>query len=291
MELAHHFVDIEGGQLHYVAVGQGYPLIFLHGFPACWYVWRQQLEALQTHFRVIAPDGCGVNMSTKPQALSAYQIDTLAQGIIALADALELQTFGLVGHDWGGTLAWKIAQRYPQRVDKLLVVNAPPLEALLYALATLPQQREASAYVTRLKADTAAATLLANQCAYLWQVSFAGLMARGVYTTADRDFYVQSWQIPRALDSFLNWYRANLPDFDLIASDQYHAEQVTPIRVPTLLLWGEYEQAFTRDLLALLSNYAPRLEVVQVAGADHWIMLEQATVFNQFVMRFFTDER
>ena len=99
MNFEHRYADVNGITLHYVSVGQGEPIIFLHGFPAFWYVWKPQLRQFGQSFQAIALDGRGVNRSSKPKQLDAYHIDTLAQDVIALADFLQIETFTLVGHD------------------------------------------------------------------------------------------------------------------------------------------------------------------------------------------------
>ena len=275
MSLEPHFITVNGVTLHVVSGGSGPPIIFLHGFPACWAVWTRSMEALQDSFHVIALDGRGVNLSSKPAALDAYHIDVLAQDVIALADAFALETFFLVGHDWGGTLAWKVAQRYSERVERMVIINAPPLEALLYALAVQPQQREASAYMERLKAPTAEAVLLADNAALLWQISFAGYRQRGVYTAEDEAYDRRAWHTEGALTGFLNWYRANIPPVETLTAEAYAPTVVPSIPVPALLLWGEQEKAFTPELCALIPQYAPYVSIYEVAGADHWIMLDQ----------------
>jgi pimeloyl-ACP methyl ester carboxylesterase len=282
-----HVAAVNGITLHYAEAGQGTPLIFLHGFPACWYVWKPHLEALQHTFRVIAPDGRGVNRSAKPFAVAEYALETLAADIVALADHLKLPTFGLVGHDWGGALAWKIAQLYPQRVTRVLILNAPPLEAFLFALATMPEQQAASSYIARLKADHAATTLLADNGAALWQATFADYLANGTYTAADQAYYQQAWQIPNALHCFLHWYRANVPNFDLLDAQHYIPAMIPPITVPSLLLWGESEQAFTPSLLAIIPDYVAHLAIIRITAADHWIMLDQPAQFQTLLQTFF----
>jgi epoxide hydrolase 4 len=286
MGFKHRYADVNDVTLHYVTEGEGYPIVFLHGFPACWYVWKPQLLHFGNSFQVIVPDGRGVNLSSKPENVAAYQIDLLAQDVIGLLDSLGIAKIALVGHDWGGVLAWKIAQLYSERVDKLVVVNAPLMETLLFALATIPEQQLASEYISRLKADTAETTFLANNCSVLWDVSFAGHMRNGNYDESDRNYYVESWQIPGVLTGFLNWYRANVPDLDTIVAAQYSPDNVSPIMVDSLLVWGEHEKAFTPQVLSLMPKYVRNLDIIHVQNADHWIALEQPTKFNKLVQDF-----
>ncbi|MEM7333792.1 MAG: alpha/beta hydrolase [Chloroflexota bacterium] len=280
------FARLKDITLHFAQAGQGYPIIFLHGFPAFWYVWRTQLEQLSQTMWVIAPDGRGVNQSSKPSKISDYHINKLAQDVIQLADYLEVERFVLVGHDWGGAQAWQVAQQYPDRVSHLIVANAPPLSALHFALATMPEQKDASAYMYRLKAHTAESTLLANRCERLWQVSFERLMAAGIFSDHDKAKYLNCWETPGSLTGFLNWYRANISEFDQIDAERHKPNAENQVHTKTLLLWGEHERAFIRPLLKIIPKYAPNVQIVDVPNASHWIHLENPSLFHYLIFKF-----
>ncbi|MEM7114381.1 MAG: alpha/beta hydrolase [Chloroflexota bacterium] len=286
MSIQHEMAAVNGQTLHFAHCGSGQPIIFLHGFPAFWHVWEAQLTEFGKTMWAIAPDGRGVNRSSKPTAVSSYSIEHLAADVVGLADHLGILQFALVGHDWGGALAWEVARLYPRRVSRLVVANAPPLAALLYGLATLPEQREASTYMERLKAETTENRLLANNCEVLWQVSFQPLVDRGVYEAKHQAAYRRCWQIPGSLTGFLNWYRANVPPLGEIDGPTKRPFSHNQINTPTLLLWGENERAFTPSLLKLIPQYATQLELRIVAQANHWIHLEQPQVFKTAVLQF-----
>ena len=286
MTLKHDFAFVNGETLHFVHQGSGAPIIFLHGFPAFWYVWKDQLAQFGQSIWAIALDGRGVNRSSKPADVASYRIEHLASDVVGLADHLGIEQFALVGHDWGGALAWEVAPRYPQRVSRLVVANAPPWAAFMYALATMPEQREASAYMDRLKADSAESLFLANNCERLWQVSMAPLVANGAYSDEHKDQFIRCWQTPGSLTGFLNWYRANVPEFDEIDEGEFRPNPQNQINTPTLLLWGEHERAFTPALLNIIPNYAPQVEIRHIARANHWIHLEQPQLFYEEVRQF-----
>lgn len=286
MSIQHDMAAVNGQTIHFAHCGSGQPIIFLHGFPAFWYVWEAQLAEFGKTMWAIAPDGRGVNRTSKPTAVSAYQIQHLAADVVGLANHLGIEQFALVGHDWGGALAWEVAWRYPERVSRLVVANAPPLTILLYGLATLPEQREASTYMERLKAETAENRFLANNCAVLWQVSFQPLVDRGVYDAQHQAAYRRCWQIPGSLTGFLNWYRANVPPFGEIDVEANRPLSHNQIHTPTLLLWGEHERAFTPELLNLIPQYASQLKIKIVPGTNHWIHLEQPELFKTTVHQF-----
>jgi len=285
MNIQHNYTNVNDVRLHYASKGQGHAIIFLHGFPACWYVWKPQLKQFGQTFWAIAPDGRGINRSEKPSDLAAYQIDILAADVVGLADQLGIKEFVLVGHDWGGALAWQVAQNYPERVSHLIVLNAPPLAAFLYALATLSEQREASTYINRLKLTGSETALLAENCALLWQ-SFAPFEANGIYDKHDRAYFLTAWQKPEALTGALNWYRANIPVFDEIFAAQYMPNDKNIINTPSLLLWGEHEKAFTKQLLELIPDYVSSLKIIEIPGADHWISIEQPDLLYRYILEF-----
>ena len=290
MMLKHDYVTVNSQILHYVHQGKGEPILFLHGFPAFWYVWKEQLAQFGQTMWAIALDGRGVNRSSKPTDVASYRIEHLASDVIGLADHLGIEQFALVGHDWGGALAWEVALRYPQRVSRLVVANAPPWAALMFSLATMPEQRAASGYMDRLKANSAESRLLADNANTLWQVSMAPLVAKGAYSDEHKDRFIQCWQTPGSLTGFLNWYRANVPEFDEIDVGEFRPKPANQINTPTLLLWGEHERAFTPSLLNIIPDYAPQVEIRHIADANHWIHLEQPNTFFELVQNFVTSE-
>ena len=285
MSVKHDFATVNGETLHFVHQGSGQPIIFLHGFPAFWYVWQDQLAHFGKSMWAIALDGRGVNRSSKPTDVAAYRIKHLAADVIGVADHLGIEQFALVGHDWGGALAWEVAQRCPRRVSRLVVANAPPWAAFMFSLATMPEQRAASAYMDRLKANSAESRLLSDNANYLWQVSMAPLVAKGAYSDDHKEAFIQCWQRPGSLTGFLNWYRANVPDFDQIDEEEFRPKPQNQINTPTLLLWGEHERAFTPSLLNIIPKYAPKAEIRHIAGANHWIHLETPKLFNDAVLQ------
>ena len=286
MTITQDFAQLEEVKLHFAHAGEGRSIIFLHGFPAFWYAWKKELEKFGQTMWAIAPDGRGVNQSSKPSQISAYHIDKLARDIAQLADHLSIEQFVLVGHDWGGALAWQVAQNYPDRVSHLIVANAPPVSALQYALATLPEQQAASEYMSRLKANTAESIFLANNCERLWQSSFEPLKVKGVVDEQDKPHYLNCWQTPGSLTGFLNWYRANVPQFDQIDAELVKPQASNQIQTQSLLLWGEHERAFIRPLLNIIPQYAPNVEIVEVPDANHWIHLEKPDLFYDLITQF-----
>src|SRR5947209_3152164 len=125
-EGTHREVAVNGVRLHYVEAGDGPPVVLLHGFPEFWYAWRHQLPALAAAgFRAVAPDLRGYNLSDKPPGVENYRVDRLTDDVAGLIRAIGATEAAVVGHDWGGFLAWWVAQRFPGLVHRLAVLNAP----------------------------------------------------------------------------------------------------------------------------------------------------------------------
>src|SRR5947199_201168 len=138
----HAYADVNGVRLHYVTTGRGPLVLFLHGFPEFWYAWTAQLAEFGRDHRAVAPDMRGYNLSSKPTDLAAYRVKHLVTDVRALADHLGATTFALVGHDWGGVVAWAFALAHPDRLEQLVVVNAPHPTIFERELVENPAQLE-----------------------------------------------------------------------------------------------------------------------------------------------------
>src|SRR6202451_2040321 len=125
-KLKNEYATVNGVRLHYVTAGKGPLIIFLHGFPEFWYEWKEQLPEFGKDYRAVAPDMRGYNLSEKPAGVEHYQMKELVEDVRALAEHLGYKKFILVGHDWGGGVAWGFAIAHPEYLEKLVIVNCPP---------------------------------------------------------------------------------------------------------------------------------------------------------------------
>src|ERR1035438_5433196 len=126
VKLQDHFAEVNGIRLHYVSAGKGPLILFLHGFPEFWYEWKNQLAEFGQDHLAVAPDMRGYNLSDKPSEVEQYQVRILIEDVRALAEHLgHKKKFILVGHDWGGAVAWAYAMAHPETLEKLVIVNAP----------------------------------------------------------------------------------------------------------------------------------------------------------------------
>ena len=210
------FTKVNNLRLHYVEAGSGEVMVFLHGFPFFAESWHQLLQPLSKRYRVIAPDHRGYGLSDKPSEIEDYKIDLLIEDTRTfIVQQSDNKPVILVGHDWGGVLVWGIAQQYPELVKKVIVINAPPFNAFLDSLAKHQSQRDASVYIGKLKSWLANVYLMIKGPDVFWR-GFEKLAEKGHIDEEFKQAFYHNWQQPDAVNSALNWYKANIPGFDRI---------------------------------------------------------------------------
>ena len=273
MALEHRWADVNGVRLHYATTGHGKLILFVHGFPEFWYAWKGQLAEFGQDHQAVAVDMRGYNLSSKPEELAAYLLPALVEDLRSLADHLGHQHFVLVGHDWGGVVAWAFAMTHPDRLEKLVIINAPHPLVFQRELQHNPAQQEASRYILRFQSPEVEPVLLANDCAVLVEMVLGKDLRNGYLTEADRQAYLEAWTRPGALTGGLNYYRANRTG----ASAPPPAFRPGPIDVPTLVIWGMRDTALLPGNLDSLDQYVRNLTVEPVTDADHWIIHQQPT--------------
>lgn len=286
-----------GIRLHYAASGEaGRPLLlFVHGFPEAWFKWEKMLGAFGgTHFAV-APDLRGFNLSSKPSAVEKYRADELAGDLASLIESLGYQKAVVVAHDWGGAIAWHLAIRMPQRVERLIIVNSPHPYAFWRALQMDPAQQKASAYMNFFrKPGTEAA--LAHDGFKLLEAAFAGPNGPASwYTPERRARYHAAWSVPgedgsHPLLGSLNYYRGSPLHPPARGDPEPGERQWKPedwmVRVPTRVIWGEADTALLPVVLEGLEKLVPDLRIERVPGASHWIVHEQPEKVGELIRSF-----
>ncbi|BFM18492.1 alpha/beta fold hydrolase [Maricurvus nonylphenolicus] len=288
--LTEGYAQVAGRRLHYVTAGEGPLVIMHHGFPGFWYVWKNQIAALSESYRVVALDGLGANLSDKPQQLWAYDIGRLAEGLDLLAQQLAGdEPFILIGHDWGGALAWSYAQQYPQRLHKLIVLNAPPYNLFLDLLRENKQQQKASTYVEVLKQPVVEYMLTAGDAYLIWRSAYQKAVGREFLTQREGELFRQALAVPGAVAGGINWYRANVPKVDHISVEDYWPRSNPVVRVPSLLVWGEKDKTFVPEFLETLPGYVSDLTIEVIAGAGHKPNLSHPQQVNRLLRQFLCD--
>lgn len=269
-------VQANGLTFHYLEKGQGELMLFLHGFPYFSASWQPLLASFAKTHHVVAPDNRGYGLSDKPVGIEHYRIDKLVEDVRALVEHFSPQKkVIIVGHDWGGALAWAVAQKYPHLVSKLIVINAPPYNTLLHMLQTNEQQRHASSYMALLKGDKLEQKFATLGPELLWRFGSDKLFAKGYLDQQSKHVFFTAWQHPGALTGALNWYRANIPNFDEITDASYFPDKSTRVSVPSLLIRTENERTFVADTLDEVSKYVDDLTVEMILGSGHSPFIDQ----------------
>jgi pimeloyl-ACP methyl ester carboxylesterase len=272
----------DGVTLHAVAAGdpRGPLVLFLHGFPEFWYGWRKQIGPLaDAGFRVVALDQRGYTTSDKPPRVADYGLDRLAADVAAVIPALGAQQAAVVGHDWGGVVAWWLAVRHPGRVSRLAILNAPHPAAMHRALRTNPRQMLRSWYIFMLQLPRLPEWIGRRRS---WAGVVQGMRDSsrpGTFTPEDFDRYRAAWSHPGAFRAMVNWYRALLRARPAAPADPR-------VHMPTLVLWGArdkfIERSIAEDSVRLCD--AGRLEMIE--EARHWVQHEEAERVNQELIGF-----
>ncbi|HET9121029.1 MAG TPA: alpha/beta hydrolase [Solirubrobacterales bacterium] len=291
-ELQDHFADLEGCRIHYVSRGQGKPILFLHGFPQFWFLWREQLADLGRDHAVYAPDLRGYNLSCKPEDPEAYRMRHLLGDVVGLIRDLEISPLTLVGHDWGGIVSWAFALKYPEMLERLVIIDAPPPFTWNRDLRESPKQRDAVNYMVELSKPSPEPEemLAANDFSMMDDVMLRIGGAQARLSDADRAVYHEAWAQPGALRGGLNYYRSARMGEQVAAGGvpEEYAAKITSqtVEVPTLVIWGENDAALLPSLTRGLSEWVPDLRVEIVPGAGHWVPYERPEIVNSLIRDF-----
>jgi epoxide hydrolase 4 len=299
-DFTHHYTRVNGIRMHYVQAGSGPTLVvLLHGFPECWWSWRHQLAlALPGHpaggtdgpiapfaerFTLVAPDLRGYNETDKPDW--GYELDVLVSDVVELIGQLGHDRAVVVGHDWGGAIAWALAITYPQRVERLIVMNAPHLAKFSEALAGNWRQMLRSWYMLFFQLPfLPEAALRANNYEAIERAFRDMAIDKSRFTDEDISIFKSAMAQPGALTAALNYYRA-------MRQGSRGMFRSTGMRVaaPTLLVWGEADTALGKELTYGTERFVPDLLIRYIPNCSHWIQQEQPELVNQYILEFLAD--
>ncbi len=273
MTIVHETVQANGIRLHVARAGEGPLMLFLHGFPEYWAMWRPMLEHFGARgWCAVAPDMRGYNLSEKPADVSAYHARHLGADVLALAAHYTKEPFVLVAHDWGGAIAWAVAIAKPERLSRLVMLNSPHPYVFWRELRDSPAQQKASEYMLLFRSPKAERVLSENGYARL-------LSAFSDLDDEARGALVEAWSRPGALTGGLNYYRASAlypptPEDPGPRNLQWKPQDFV-VRVPTLVIWGMRDTALLPGCLEGLEEVVPGVKIVRVPEASHWIAREQ----------------
>ncbi len=286
-DVAHETVRSDGVELHVARAGpsDGDPVVLLHGFPDFWFGWRHQIPALaDAGYEVFVPDRRGVNESDAPEGTSLYDVDDLAADALCVADHAtddDGAPVSLVGHDWGGGVAWWLAAEYPERVARVATVNAPHPIAFQDRLRRDPVQALRSLYVFLLQVPVLPEMLLSAADWRLLTAMLTGGTRPGTFTDGELYDYRQAWSRSDAT-SLVAPYRAAMR-----APPSPSDPHVAP---PAAVLWGRDDPAFAAALAEDTAAYCADATTVRFSGAGHWLHREAPETVNDLLVRFLDGE-
>ncbi len=286
------FVEVQPGiRLHCAEAGRegAPPIVFVHGFPEFWYAWKDVLPAFADRWHAVAPDLRGFNLSDKPEGVDAYRADRLVADLDGLIRGLGHERAVVVAHDWGGVAAWALAIAMPHRVSKLVILNAPHPVPFARLLAHDPAQQAASAYMNWLRRPGSERALAADGFA-LFDRFFVGASPAPWFDAQTRAAYHEAWARPGAIAGGINHYRASPlypPDGDDPGARRLNLDASRfVVRVPTMVLWGERDQALLPTLLDGLDALVPDLVVERLPECSHWLAHEAPERVVALIRRF-----
>jgi pimeloyl-ACP methyl ester carboxylesterase len=268
---SHGLVDSAGVKIHYVSRGQGPLVVLLHGFPDFWYTWRHQMPALAERFQAVAIDLRGYNESDKPEGVEPYAMPRLVGDVKAVIEHFGQKRAVIVGHDWGGAIAWTFAMRHPEMTERLVILNLPHPAALARELANNPAQRAASAYAREFQQPDAASKLTPERLAF-W-----------VRDAAARTRYVEAFR-RSSIEAMLNYYKANFP------REPYQPPPEMPkVKCPVLMIHGLKDPALLPGGLNDTWNYLESdLTLITVPEAGHFVQQDAAELVSREMVRWLT---
>ena len=291
-EFQSQYADVNEIRLHYISIGRGKLIMFVHGFPEFWGQWENQLEEFGKDYQAVALDMRGYNLSSKPEDVDAYHAKYLIEDLQALGGHLGHQKYILVAHDWGGAVAWAAAMRHPECAEKLIIINSPHPAVFARELLNNPDQQKASQYMLLFRSPKAERVLSANNYARLMDM-VTQFGSKWAMAEEDRSKYIHAWSQPGALTGGLNYYRASPlypptspADTEKIQNILNLPHEMLAVKVPTLVIWGEQDRALLTGNLDGLEEYVADLTVKRIPDGSHWVSHEQPERINALIRDF-----
>ena len=286
----HRTETVNGINLHWVEAGEGPLVVLLHGFPEFWYSWRHQIPALvDAGYRVVAPDMRGYNESDKPPGYDAYLARPLANDVAGLIQRCGEERAIIVGHDWGGAVAWMTALRRPEVLERLVILNAPHPSAFAREIR-MPAQMLRSSYIAFFQVPgVPEAMLSARSFSALKWILRSASERTGAFTDADLERYAAAFARPGALTGALAYYRATARR----AVGAAKQSDVLPrqggrrtVTAPTLVIWGRNDPALGPRLADPGAELVPNRRVVFVDDASHFVQADAPEKVNELLIEF-----
>ena len=261
----HGYADSNGVKIHYSTLGSGPLLVMIHGFPDFWYTWRDQMEALSDKFQCVAIDQRGYNLSDKPKGVENYDVRLLVGDVAAVIKSLGQEKATIVGHDWGGLVAWQFALNLPQMTDRLIILNLPHPRGLTRELARNPEQQKNSQYARNFQQPDAASKLKPEQ------------LAGWVKDPAAREKYIEAFK-RSDIEAMLNYYKRNYPREPYVEDTSV----LVKVQAPVLMFHGLKDTALLSGALNNTWDWMGKdLTLVTIPGSGHFVQQDAAELVSR----------
>jgi pimeloyl-ACP methyl ester carboxylesterase len=267
------FADSSGVKIHYVTAGKGPLVVLLHGFPDFHYTWRDQMPALAKHFKTVAVDLRGYNKSDQPKGVENYAIEKLVADVAAVLKHFKSDKATIVGHDWGGVIAWTFAMTHPEQTERLVILNLPHPKGLMRELANNPQQQKNSQYARNFQKEEAAKNITPEMLV-LW-----------VKEPEARQKYLEALR-RSSMEGMLSYYKANYP------KEPYKDDQTfPPVKCPVLMFHGLKDSALLPGALNDTWQWVEKdLTLVTIPKAGHFVHRDAPEMVTKTMVRWLTQE-
>lgn len=271
--------EVNGVHLHTLEAGprDGPLVVLLHGFPEYWYGWHHQIGTLvDAGYRVLVPDQRGYNTSEKPAGVEPYRLGELSRDVYELVAAAGRASAHVVGHDMGGMVAWDVARRFPETVDRLCVLNCPHYSAYRRTVLTNPSQLSKSWYALFFQLPRLPEWLARRDDFELWVDLLQDSSTPGTFSEFDLACYRTAWRHEDAPRAMVNWYRA-------LARYTIHPER-EQVDAPTLLVWGDDDVALVPELADASLEYCTDGRLERFPDAGHFVQHEEPEAVGELLV-------
>lgn len=279
-ELRDEVVKVNNIDLHVKKGGKSTDpvIIFLHGFPEFWYGWKNQIAFFIRHnYQVIVPDLRGYNYSSKPSSVKEYVVEKTSTDIISLIKSLKENKVFLVGHDWGGVLAWRIAMDFPELLEKIILLNIPHPGVVFSYMKSHPQQLIKSSYIAFFQVRLLPEFVLKLFNHKVLEKTLITTSNKGTFSYHEIEKYKDAWKQPAAMKSMLHWYRAL--KYSNIQKDK-------KVDIPLLLIWGRKDRFLSEGLAPLSIQMCMKGTLKYIDDATHWLHHEKPDEVNKMILDF-----
>jgi epoxide hydrolase 4 len=281
-----------GAQLRVAVAGEGPLVLMLHGFPESWYSWRHQLRALSGDYQCVAPELRGYGESDAPRGVKNYTVEALAGDVVDLIHHFGRERAVVIGHDWGGAIAWVASLMHPEVVDRLIILNCPHPRQMRRHLRSNFRQILRSWYIFFFQLPRLPELVLrARDFSLLMRTMRDGAVSKEAFTDADLARFRDALSRPYALTAALNYYRA-LARRDFVSEPPADHWLARKVQAPTLIIWGEQDIALTKELTYGMEDlFARQFEIKYVSDSGHWVQQEKPDLVNRFIRDFLSSPR